>query len=157
MNTRTAYSILVLFILIGLQSARAAGEFGFYSGSNCKAVNGADTSSFRTDTVGIWYTSNTSGNKSVLCPITRQNPLNNNGTQSVAIKVRSSGGDALTCTSQALDANSNLVASKTASTTSSSVTSLNLTLDKGGVFGTYVIFCNLPPHGSVWNYTVIEK
>lgn len=157
MNAMLKSTLFAATLATAIQPAHALEHlYGSYSGGTCKAMYGSDTSLFRTDTLGLWYTGVGSVNKTVVCPLVRQHVTNSGGTYGMYIKVRSAGGRTLTCTSQALDINGNLVASKSASTTSSTPTTLNLDLNASAPYGTYAIFCSVPPNGSLWTYHINE-
>jgi len=157
MNAILKSTLLLATLAAATQPAQALEHlYGSYSGGTCKAMYGSDTGLFRTDSLGLWYSGAGSVNKTVVCPLVRQHVTNSGGTYGLWIKARSAGGRTLTCTSQALDINGNLVASKSASTTSSTVTTLSLDLDASGPYGTYALFCSVPPNGSLWTYQINE-
>lgn len=147
--TKTLYAIA----LLSAASVAQAGGWQHYGGSQCQPVLAADSANLATTTTGVRNLG--SQTLYVTCPVIRQQLFSTNGVQQAYVTVKSNGSGTLSCTLVNLSS-LDYAYSATASTTSATVTSLNVKLTQSNSSGHYAISCALPPNGRVSNYWIKE-
>lgn len=124
-----------------------------HAGSFCQAALGHQAGDVNTWPGGSYNVSQDP--RIVTCPILRDNTLNANGTESVAVNVNNPGGT-IKCSLYHLDALANSILINQRSTTTTGAQTLDLDLDTSTAGGYYTLLCTLPRLGRVINYMVRE-
>ncbi|MGH9891511.1 MAG: hypothetical protein ACREA0_05910 [bacterium] len=135
-------------------AAHAVDDVKVFPSSACQAIFGTEAADLAH---GVAFLLNLgTANRSVVCPIVRDNHDNRDGVRSVGVRVASLNGTTLTCGLSSLSARGDLLELDTNSTTSTSVTNLPLDIDTSRKGGTYVLACELPPGGQILSYQLRE-
>lgn len=130
-----------------------------FSPSMCQPASATDASSLRY--LSSELTNSGSRSIGVQCPVVRENITNRNGTRMAFIVVQSNGSQQLRCQLSSKTRTGASIQPTTESvgigfTSRAFPTSLNLDVDRSTAFGTYGIFCRIPPGGKILSYTVTE-
>lgn len=141
-------------MLAAASAAQAAVDAKVYPGNACNVEFGNEAADIHNHTIFIHNVG--AVNRSVVCPIVRDNHKNLNGVKSVGVRVQSDGVNTLTCFLETWTALGAFVVFDSNSTTSSAVVNLPLDIDTSTKAGTYSLACVLPPNGAVYGYRVNE-
>ena len=133
-------------------SAVRAVDVKVYPGSACQATFGSQAADFLTDISIINFGA---ANRSVACPIVRDNHANLTASKASASGFGANGTE-LSCSLFSFSALGNFLESNTNSTTSTVVTNLPLDINTSTKGGTYSLNCTLPLHAQVFGYRVDE-
>lgn len=149
-----ALGLGALALMTGFQAPVQAADVKLYPGAQCMPK--APNDGYYLMRYVLFLSNDGQSVDEVICPATRDNVGNTNGTTEPYVRVRSHNGAPLTCSLYALGPYGNIIASKTATTTSNSDASLNLDLNSSVGNGYYAIQCALPPGGRIYGYRVGE-
>lgn len=146
---------IVLVALAGIAGTVQAAEHSVYIGIECQPLSNDDAGN-------VTYFSdnllNNSGSEIVYisCPIVRRNVFNTDGTARAYAMVVSHNSETLRCDFHSRTRDARQAGFRSSTTRSSSLTELNLDVNRSGPQGTYSLFCTLPPGGRIYSYGIEE-
>jgi hypothetical protein len=143
--------------VIGFQHTAVAGDNKIYPGSMCESFDGS--SDVKKTGVSAIINSNYTFNRTVYCPVVRDNTTNTDGTGDIWVYVyRSSyGTGALTCTFYSTSATDGAIVNYYSKSTSAvGAIKLTIPVPNSTAGGPYDIVCVLPARSEVYTYQVLE-
>lgn len=149
-------SCVVLLSLFGFSSAVFATDDKVFSGNDCMPYYHSQADDIY-HYASSMYNNNSTYNRSVACPVTRDNIQNTNGTVHAFVRYNrsSSTTNSLSCTLFNYTTTGTVTAWDSNSTTANSG-SLPLDLDSSNTLGHYSIYCSVPPYSRIYSYRVGE-
>jgi hypothetical protein len=153
MKAVNALRYVVVMALVFTSSAALAIDAKVYPGNSCIATGdfAAEAEGYVN---GLWNTG--THDLFVKCLVVRENITNTTGTESAKISVASNGTDLLQCGLWVHDHEGNFVANHFDSTTSATVTILDVDVNSSVANANYSISCNLPPGAWIYSYKIKE-
>lgn len=125
-----------------------------YPGINCEAQATAQIADF--SNVGFDMINASTGKRSVVCPIVRDNSSNLDGTFSVRVNVANVANKTFTCTLYSNNKFGAPIDSYQASTTAGGDQTIYLDVDLSEEGGYYAINCSMPSNSALRSYEVRE-
>lgn len=144
---------LVLLLSIFSTAAFAADDRKNYNGNNCDNYFGSQVKDFNHQTNGIKNTNNVA-NRYISCPIIADKVAKQLGTSTT--RVHYTGNNRVTCTLQSRQARGGPIQSRSATRFGTGWLSIQpITVEQR--FGTFSMYCLLPPQGVINTISVVEK
>lgn len=154
-NPQSSIAVFAGALLFALSASVSASDRKIHMGTMCQPLSPNYASQLTYFSDNIFNNSSTSY-AYISCPIVRDNTQNTNGTRLAYVRVQSNAARSLSCGLHSRSSTGGFVAYRSAATTSSSVTSLNVDVSASSILGTYSIFCSVPPGGRVYSYDIDE-
>jgi hypothetical protein len=157
-SARLSLSTALAALCLAATQPVAAADNKAYPGSMCGPFSGAPDIEADGGNAAVINTSN-SFDRTVTCPVVRDNTTNANGTGTVWVYVYRdpAAANSLTCTFYSTRASDGVTLfSPSALTNAAGFARLNITVPNSVAGGPYNLVCSLPPQSKIFAYLVPE-